>query len=371
MLPTNAPFPFPPQRPKPWMGALWAYSLLIAYASLYPFNGWQGFDATRLTSALWPRFYSNADVAFNVVAYIPFGAIVCALWNRRDAAWLRVLMAAASAFLLSAGLETCQFFLVSRVPSTLDLAANTGGGLMGALLIMSPFGQHWLRRTAQWRRRSVLDDNCADIGLMLVLGWLLAQTNPAIPFFEAGNMINQFTQSWKSNPYDPLYLLPQGIGVALNVCGFALFVSVLLKPGRAIIIYVLSLMLSGLLLKLSAAAFMLRASASTEWLSPASVSGLLAGLIASVYLLRLQFRTRLFVATLLVFAGGLMSKLSSIYDPVEATLRLFNWQYGQLSNFNSLTRYLHEIWPLLALIFLAYCFISRRLDPEKPLKTIP
>ncbi len=360
MSPTAAVHP--PPRPKPWTGALWAYGLLIAYASLYPFYGWQGFDAARLTVALWPRFYSNADVAFNVIAYVSFGAIVCALWNRRDARWLRVLMASASAFLLSASLETCQFFLVSRVPSTIDLLANTVGGIIGALIVISPLGQNWLRKAAQWRRRSVLDDNCADIGLMLVLGWLLAQTNPAIPFFEAGNMINQFTQSWQSNPYDPLYLLPQGIGVALNVCGFALLVSVLLKPGRATMVYVLALMLSGLLLKLSAGAFMLRAAASTEWLSPASVSGLLAGLITSVYLLRLQFRTRLFVATLLVFAGGLMSKLSSIYDPVEATLKLFNWQYGQLSNFTSLTRYLHETWPLLALVFLAYCFIRRRLS---------
>ncbi len=353
------PFPSPH---KPWNGALWAYGLLLAYASLYPFHGWQGFDVARLNIALWPRFYSNADIAFNVVAYVPFGAILCALWNHRDAAWLRVLMATASAFLLSTGLETLQFFLVSRVPSTIDLSANASGGLIGALLIVSPLGQHWLRRAVQWRRRSVLGTNSADIGLMLVLGWLLAQTNPAIPFFEAGNVINQFTHSWQSNPYDPLYLVPQGIGVALNVCGFALFVSILLKPDRAVIVYVLALMLTGLLLKLSAAAFMLRASASTEWLSPASVSGLLAGLVIAVYLLRLQFGTRLFVATLLVFAGGLMSKLSSIYDPVEATLQLFNWQYGQLSNFNSLTRYLHETWPLLALVFLAYCFISDRLN---------
>lgn len=357
---TNAPHAA--SRHEPWTGALWAYGLLIAYATLYPFYGWQGFDATRLSAALWPRFYSNADIAFNVVAYVPFGAIICALWNRRDVLWVRVLMASASGFLLSAGLETCQFFLASRVPSTLDLASNSVGGAVGALIIASPLGQSWLRKAAQWRRRSVLDDHCADIGLMLVLGWLLAQTNPAIPFFEAGNMINQFTQSWQSNPYDPLYLLPQGIGVALNVCGFALLVSVLLKTGRATMVYVLALMLSGLLLKLSAGAFMLRAAASTEWLSPASVSGLLSGLITSAYLLRLQFRTRLFVATLLVFAGGLMSKLSSIYDPVEATLRLFNWQYGQLSNFTSLTRYLHETWPLLALIFLAYCFIRRRLS---------
>jgi VanZ family protein len=352
-------------RPKPWKGALWAYGLLLVYASLYPFSNWQGFDSSRLALALWPRFYSHADIAFNFCAYLPFGAILCALWNRRDGAGQRILMTSASAFLLSAALETCQFFLVSRVPSTIDLTANTLGALSGALIIVSPLGQHWLRRAAQWRRRSVLEDHCADIGLMLMLGWLLAQTNPAIPFFEAGNMINQFTQSWKANPYDPLYLLPQGIGVALNVCGFALFVSVLLKPGRVIIVYVLGLMLTGLLLKLSAGAFMLRASASTEWLSPASVSGLLAGLIAAVYLLRLQFRTRLFVATLLVFAGGLMSKLSSIYDPIEATLRLFNWQYGQLSNFTSLTRYLHEIWPLLALLFLAYCFIGRRLYSEQ------
>ncbi len=51
-----------------------------------------------------------------------------------------------------------------------------------------------------------------------------------------------------------------------------------------------------------------------------------------------------------------MSKMTSIYDAFDETLRLFDWPYGQLANFASLTRYLNEIWPLLVVLYLVYCF---------------
>ena len=55
-----------------------------------------------------------------------------------------------------------------------------------------------------------------------------------------------------------------------------------------------------------------------------------------------------------------MAKITSIYGAFDETLRLFNWPYGQLVNFASLTRWMHETWPLLAVIFLAWVFVTHR-----------
>ena len=211
----------------------------------------------------------------------------------------------------------------------------------------------------EWRVRVFLADTNVDVGLVLILIWLLAQINPSVPFFEAGNMINRLTASWKVNPYAPLFLIPQIVGIGLNACGFALFVSVLLKTRVHSMLMVVIVLALGLSLKLVAAGLMLKAPLLENWLGPASVLGVGAGLGAALPLLTFTHRVRVFMALLLVFAGALMSKMASIYDAFNETLHVFSWSYGQLSNFASLTHYLHELWPLLALAFLAFCYVRR------------
>ena len=106
---------------------------------------------------------------------------------------------------------------------------------------------------------------------------------------------------------------------------------------------------------------MMRAGANQSIISGAlSIIGLTSGLILAACFVRLAFRWRAFWATLFVFAGGLMAKITSIYGAFDETLRMFYWPHGQLVNFASLTRWINEIWPLLAVIFLATLFVTRR-----------
>src|SRR5258706_13472198 len=68
---------------EPWRagrGALIVYVLVIVYASLSPFIGWHAPESFTLFS--WPRYITTFDVALNVLAYAPLGALIAAIWRR-------------------------------------------------------------------------------------------------------------------------------------------------------------------------------------------------------------------------------------------------------------------------------------------------
>src|SRR3546814_2552915 len=54
-----------------------AYVLLIIYASLYPFTGWQdlGLPLRSYLFAGMPRYWTGFDVATNIIGYIPLGVL--------------------------------------------------------------------------------------------------------------------------------------------------------------------------------------------------------------------------------------------------------------------------------------------------------
>ncbi|MEQ1518052.1 MAG: hypothetical protein ABL931_16350, partial [Usitatibacteraceae bacterium] len=201
--------------------------------------------------------------------------------------------------------------------------------------------------------------NEASWGLLLLGVWIFAQLNPAIPFFEAGHIANPFDAASVS-PYNPSVLLPQAVGITLNVCGFVMFVLLLMRPAPTMMLNAVLLLAAGLAIKVTMGILMLKAPQMIEWMAPARVIGLTSGLLLAAYFSRFGYRWRAFCATLFVFAGGLMAKITSIYGAVDESLRLFGWPHGQLVNFASLTRWMHEVWPLVAVIFLARIFITHR-----------
>ncbi len=354
---------------EPWRagrGALILYVLVIVYASLNPFIGWHAPESFTLFS--WPRYITTFDVALNVLAYAPLGALIAAIWRRHMgrkgeavlAAWAwGVAVAAASA--LSGALELLQSMLPGRVSSPLDWLANTGGATLGATLVSIAPGRAALLRIEYWRYRWFAAGTHTEWGLLLLALWWFAQLNPAIPFFEAGNVINAPAPGERVPSYDPLYLLPQATGIAFNVCGFALMISLVLATAHRVWLTVALVLLLGFVAKVSMAALMLKAPQLIAWMGPATVIGLTSGIVLSTFFLSWRYRWRTLAATLFVFAGGVMAKMSSVYGAFGETLRLFDWPYGHLVNFTSVTSWIHEVWPLAAFIFLAVVFVKARV----------
>jgi VanZ family protein len=339
------------------------YALTIVYASLAPFAGWQ--TPTSITLFDWPRYLTSFDVLINVAAYVPLGMLLALASERALQGRSRLVWPSAVAALLSLALELTQAWLPGRVSSPVDLLANSAGGVLGAWAALSVVGYTTREWLASFRARECNPSAFTDWGLMLIAVWLVAQLNPAIPIFEAG-LVAGFPETPLTidNPYDAAVLMPQVLGIALNVTAMALLISLITHPARLAIWAVLAVLLAGFLAKLVMASMLLKAPQLASSLAPATVIGVSSGIVVFVLLSRVVRRWRAFWATLSIFAGGVMAKLASVYSAIDEALRLFSWSHGQLANFTSLTRGLNEIWPVAVMIFTASLFLSAKTESE-------
>jgi hypothetical protein len=296
------------------------------------------------------------DMTLNAAAYLPLGAMAWLILRPSHSAWGARIGAVAWCALFSLAMETAQLFVTTRVSSLYDVAANTTGAFVGTLAFAGPVHAYVTRPLARVRERLVTGGSWGDAGLLLVVLWLLAQLNPALPFFEAGNI------GGGGERYAGDFLVTAG-SVALSVAAFGLFVSAVLKVPGGALRWTLLLLTLALWFKFAMASVMLKPQLSAEWVSKGRVVGLAAGLAAFVPLRRLGRIARIYLAIVLTLAGALFAKIFGAYSPLADFLRLFSWPYGQLANFATLTRWIHEVWPVLALAWLCALFVWRRDEP--------
>jgi len=150
-------------RPSPSSPVLWVllalWSLAIVYGSLWPWQAWRGIGAAPwafLTDPL-PRFWTWFDFLSNIALYAPLGLLLALniTYRGRSLLWLPALIGG----LLSLFIEAAQSYLPQRVPSLLDLLANSLGAGLGGLLALGLRGpwqsirrisRHWWQDQAQW-----------------------------------------------------------------------------------------------------------------------------------------------------------------------------------------------------------------------------
>jgi len=209
------------------------------------------------------------------------------------------------------------------------------------------------RPLVAWRERMLMPGAWGDTGLVLVALWLIAQLNPALPFFGAGNIPAVGEEAHSAGPLE-------WSAVALGVCGFGLFISAVLRGDQGSFRVTLVLLSVALWLKFVGATFLLQPHFTDEWVTSGRFLGLALGLAALYPLRRLPRAARTYVAILAILAGALLAKIFGAYSPLDELLRVFRWPYGQLANFATLTRYLHELWPFAALVFMIALFLRDR-----------
>lgn len=330
-------------------GSLAVWVLLLAYASLYPFLPLRLPPADALHEAFtFPRHLMRSDVVFNVLAYIPFGTLGTLFFRQRAAPGVAIARAVALATGFSVSMEFAQLFIPNRVSSLMDVLSNASGAILGSLMFADPVYSTVTARLGALREELVIEGGWGDAGLVLLMLWLLAQFNPALPFFGAGN-IGEGTE------------LPgvQWFAVGMGICGFGLFVSALLRGEGAWRATVLLLSVA-LWLKFAASTFMLQPNFSAEWVSTGRIAGIAGGVLALFPLRRIARLGRIYLALMLILAAALLSKIFGAYSAVDELLRLFRWPHGQLASFATLTRFIHELWPVAAVIFLVALFFHVR-----------
>jgi VanZ family protein len=136
----------------------WVYALLLAYASLYPFEGWQwpaGAVVSELVRLPWPPWRSRFDEWSNFLGYAPLGLVLFVALQARFRSFgiWAVLCSGLLGSTLSYALEVIQHFIPGRFPSLRDWSNNTVGALAGALVAWALHGLGWLRVGERWRER--------------------------------------------------------------------------------------------------------------------------------------------------------------------------------------------------------------------------
>ena len=355
------------------------YGLAIVYASLQPFGDWvePASGTPFFLFAGWPTRWPRYDFLLNVVAYAPFGFFVAWL-PARASPTLRVALGTIAGALLSFSMESLQMFVPQRVASTVDFLSNTLGALIGAtsgaLLARSQGFRDTIRRR---RSQLFLDGHLGDFGLALLALWTIAQINPGIPLFavtfdpDPARLL-----SVPAAPVESAALVIEAAESAFQMLGVGLFLALLLRERRFIGSAVLVLIGAALLMKGLAAALVIKPEAWDTWQRPGVMMGIAAGALFILAAVNLARPVMVAVCGIALLSSVGVPLLAPDLMSARAPLTLFNWRYGQLLNYNGLTRTILLVWPLFAATWLfalagrpAWGHPDTRLNSPAPLRS--
>jgi VanZ family protein len=332
--------------------ALAAYLLLVAYGSLHPFAGWhrQGISPFAYLVAPFPRYFTAFDVAANVVAYLPLGALAVLALPRlpRLAAVLAAIAVGATTSLL---LEAVQSYLPTRIPSNLDLAANVAGTAVGAVVgvaaarALAPGGALQGLRTRTFRAGAGV-----DLGLVLTALWVFTQLNPETLLFGNGNLHVLFD----STPADlypaATFARIEAVVAGTNLVAAALFAALLVADDGPRRLVAALLVLAALAARTIAFAVLFAPDAAFAWLTPGAAAGLAIGGAAAILMVGLPKPWALASCSFALLAATVIVNLAPENPYLAHSLAV--WRQGHFLNFNGLTRTVSMLWPYAALAYL-------------------
>lgn len=385
------PAPAEPHSPLARVAAV-VYAVLVAYASLVPFSGW---NATGVPWFAWltapvPRYLTTFDLVANFLGYLPLGGLLLLGFRRGGAgarSWFGVAVAVLGGALLSLVLETVQNWLPSRVPSNLDWLTNTVGAAAGALLARA-FASALLERGLLRHCRIAWFDREASWLLVVMLLWPAAQIFPQQWLFATGGWIQDWLRDtpaaqaalkvlfpglaqWRES------LLVNNAALSQQIVSEVLVTaSAWLAAGLTLTVAThswaprLRLLLGWLIAALAVKAIVATLSAAPvdapSWLGAGAFAGLLC---ATVLLVPLQYLPRL--PRMLIALSALCASivLTNYLPPNPYYLEwLSAWQHGPYRHFGRLAQWLAGIWPFLAIYALLDYSEQRRLHRLQSLR---
>jgi VanZ family protein len=341
------------------------YVLLVFYASLYPFEPWRPFATSPFAYLFepWPRYYSAADVAINIIGYLPLGILLTLSAVAWATPWWAAVFATALGTVVSLSMETLQSYLPQRVPSNLDLLSNGLGALIGAVVAASAGRRLLLSgRLYRLRQRIFLPGALVDAGFVILVLWLFTQLYPAVWLFGNGDL-RFWLNAVRNLAYTPESYRWIETGVtALNLAGIGLFVSALARAGRSTAMPLLLLISTAVLLKSVAAAGLFKPGDASLWLTPGAMVGVPLGVVLYVSLMHLPRQRLAPFAALILLAGALL--VNAAPENPYITRSVMVWQVGHFLSFNGITRLVSSFWPFVAAAYLSW-FASLQLQQQR------
>jgi len=339
------------------------YALLLVYSGLAPWSGWRdlGLNPFAYLAAPIPVHVTHFDLAVNVLAYLPFGALLVFALHPAARGWSAVLIASIVGLLLAAIIEAAQSYLPTRISSNLDLLTNSAGAALGAF-IAAPFASRLIDRgrLADWRLRWF--ERRGSVLLLAVSLWPAAQIYPEPMLFGNGHIPDElgalfatfagmlplddvmFTVAEFADAFDVAeFVLAEAFVVAAAILAVGLAFTSTMRPHAPRVKLLLALISIALLSKALAHAVQFGPERALAWLTPGVYGGLALGVLS---LLAASAGPRIWSARFamlallaLVVAVNIVPENPYYIDALSA------WRQGKLLNFNALAHWLSLLWP--------------------------
>ena len=339
-----------------WILAL-AYLLVIIHASLQPYHGWRmpPDEILRFLVAPWPRYITFGDIIVNLVAYIPLGFLLSVGCGARSGAGFGVFLATLCTAGLSLTMESAQMFLPARIASNVDLLANGFGALLGAMAapLFAPTRILGGKLHAA-RHRLFVEGMTADVALVIACLWLVTQFHPTAQFFGTGSVRATFDLPAYFVHAPQTALSFETAVVLLNLLGTGLTIAAFMRGGQRTLLVIGSLIGTALIIKTVSAAGLIKAAAPFAWLTPGVSLGLLAGWLLLYGAVRLPQTAKLVVAALCIVLATVAINLAPGNPYQNVPPQLIAGGASHFLSFSGIVRALSELWPLLAVGFLAW-----------------
>ena len=358
-----------------WPLAL-VYSVLIVFASLFPFDGWRAQGIAPhvfLFAKIPPPYWTWFDVNTNIVGYGPLGFFLALALMRSGRPRAAVPVAALAGALLSLSMEFLQIYLPRRVPSNLDFVLNAAGTLIGALLALLLEKLGALSRWNAFRGKWMGEDG-AGVLVLLAL-WPCALLFPAAVPFGLGQVLER-VQDWSQDllmgtPFEvwlpmgdsslvPLSLVSEMLCVMLGLWIPTLLAYCVVRPmGRRVIAAVV-VVVAGVGVTALSAALSWGPSHAWEWVDLQVRMGVWGGLGLAVIALPLSRRAcSVLVLLVLVLHLSILNQA-----PMNAyfSQTLQAWEQGRFIRFYGLGQWLGWLWPYVTLAYVV-ARVSRREQP--------
>ena len=339
-----------------------AYLLVIAYASLRPFRDWRAppQEVLHFLFSAWPPYITLRDVAVNVAAYLPLGFLFSIACGARIGPARGAIAATLAAAMVSLAMEAAQMFLPARIASNIDLLANTLGALLGSMAAPLFAPTRILGGKLHAARHQLFRDGMkAEAGLAIVGLWLITQLHPTAQPFGSGGIRATFNLPAYLAHTPSLALGSQAIVVLLSLTGVGLMVYALMRDAARPLPVIATLIAVVLLIKIFTAVVFGLASAPVAWLTPGVMLGLLIGsalLYGAAHLPRLA---QLIVAAGCIAAATVAINLAPVNPYHSVPSLLLTRGTSHFLSFSSIVRALSELWPLLAIGYLAWVLGAR------------
>jgi VanZ family protein len=331
------------------------YLVLVVYTSLHPFSEWRApaQEVRIFLTAPWPAYFTWTDLILNVLAYVPVGLLLTLVLMAFVRSFPAAVLASMLGISMSLAIEVVQVFLPGRIPSNADLLCNALGTLVGVSLAVAIGGRGILSgKLYRVRQRQFHPGRAVDICFLILALWLATQLSADIRLFGNGD-IRHLLPTLPGVGYTPrVYVLLEAAITGLNFCGVALMLTTISRSLRGAILSVLLLLICALILKTLAAKMLFVSGASTLWVAPGAMWGLLLGTVLWAALIRSPMSVRVASATTFIALGMALVNAAPQNPYLDASLRVTN--YGHYTSLIELTNVVSGIWPLAAIAFLTY-----------------